>query len=144
MARKYVEEQGGGAFDLLRFGINAPVYRIIRAQLIATILASLSCLYFDWVAAYSILSGGTVCVVPAAFAAWRLSSKTAGAKAAMIHTAIAETGKLLFTIVLFIVTFVFIKPLNLLLFFGSIITLHSLYILVPMIDTRGIHLRIRD
>ena len=140
----YVGDKSGGALKPSRFGVGAPVYRIIIAQLIASILAFVSCSYFDWVAAYSILSGGTVCVVPAAFSAWRLGKKTAGPGVAMIHMTIAETGKLLLTAGLFVMIFVLVKPLDLLFFFGTIIALHSLYILMPIINLRGMQTHIRD
>ena len=144
LAQKYVEDKRDSTFAVTRSSIDAPVYRILIAQLIVTVLASLPGLFVDWVVAYSILLGGTVCVVPAAFAAWRLSQKTPGPGAAMIHMVVAQTGKLLLTAALFAVIFVKVKPLNLVFFFGTIIALHSFYILMPIIKLRGINARTRD
>lgn len=62
----------------------------------------------------------------------------------MISVTVAEAGKLLLTVAMFIAVFVLVKPLNLLFFFGSIFTLHSFYILVPIIDMHGSNVRIRD
>jgi len=142
LARKYVGGEAGGALDPKRLGVEAPIYRIIGAQVVTTLTGVIACIYFDWVAAYSILFGGTVCIVPAMFVAWQLNKKTAKPTTAMIHVTMAEAGKLLLTVALFIAVFVMVKPLNLLFFFGSIITLHSLYIFVPMIDmhTRKVHI----
>jgi len=134
LASGYVGENSGSGFDERRFGISKPVYRIIRAQLIATVLAFATCSYFDWVAAYSILLGGTVCVVPAGFAAWRLSRRTPVAGVAALHMIMAETGKLLLTMALFVAVFVLVKPLNVLFFFGSLVGLHGFFIFVPMMD----------
>ena len=136
LARRYVGEDKAGAQDPDQKGIGAPIYRIIKAQLIAVIVLFAACFYVDWVKAYSILLGGMVCVVPAAFAAWRISRKTAKPAAAMIHVTMAEAGKLLLTVALFVAVFVMVKPLNVIFFFGSIITLHSFYILMPIIDLR--------
>ena len=144
LAQKYVEDKRDSTFAFTRSSVDAPVYRILIAQLIVTVLASLSSLFVDWVVAYSILLGGTVCVVPAGFAAWRLGQKTPGPGAAMIHMVVAQTGKLLLTAALFAVIFVKVKPLNLVFFFGTIIALHSFYILMPIIKLRGSNARTRD
>jgi ATP synthase protein I len=116
---------------------NAPVYRIIRWQLLATIVASVICAIFDGVAAYSILLGGVTCIIPSAFSAWRLLRETADPGAAVGHMIMAETGKLLVTVAIFIAVFLLVEPLDVLLYFGTFIGLQSFYILVPLWQERG-------
>ncbi|MCB1691626.1 MAG: ATP synthase subunit I [Pseudomonadales bacterium] len=115
---------------------NAPAYRIIRAQLIATVLATASCLFFDAVAAYSTLLGGLVCIVPAGFMAKRLDRPTSKARTALGHLVMAELGKLALTTALLIAIFVLVRPLNIVFFFGAIVGLHTFYIWVPLYESR--------
>lgn len=61
-----------------------------------------------------------------------------------MHMAIAETGKLLLTAGLFAVIFIVVKPLDLLFFFGTFIALHSFYIVMPMINSRGMNTRLGE
>lgn len=118
-------------------GTGASVYRIIKAQFIATLIAFVSCLFFDWVAAYSVLCGGAVCVVPAAYAAWRMDRGTADPGVAVVSMLMAETGKLLLTVAMFIMVFALVKPLAVGWLFGTIAALYSFYILIPMTDKRA-------
>lgn len=136
--------KNGSGPGVANTGLGTSVYRIIKAQFVVTAIAFFSCMFFDWVAAYSILCGGTVCVVPAAFAAWRLGRGTADAGAAVINMMMAETGKLLLTVALFIMVFNLVKPLDLTFFFGTFVTLYSFYILMPIIDKRVDNTRIRE
>lgn len=125
--RKYVESEGGDASC-------STVYRIVRVQFFATILASAGCSFFDWVAAYSILSGGVVCFGPGAYAAWRLNKRTARAGEAVGHMLAAELGKFALTVALFIAIFALVEPLDLPVLFGTVIALHGVYVLVPLLD----------
>jgi F0F1-type ATP synthase assembly protein I len=49
----------------------------------------------------------------------------------------AETGKLLVTVAIFIAVFLLVEPLDVLLYFGTFIGLQSFYILVPLWQERG-------
>jgi ATP synthase protein I len=50
-----------------------PVYRIVIAQLLVTLLLALVGLVIDWVYAYSMALGGLVSALPSSFMAWRLN-----------------------------------------------------------------------
>lgn len=103
-------------------------------QLIATILAATLCVSFDRVAAYSILLGGLVCVVPGMFAAYRLSRQTANVSVAASDMVMAELGKFTLTFGLLVVIFTQVKPLDALFFFGSLVVAHVFYVVVPLMD----------
>lgn len=125
--RRYVENEGSDA-------PGSTVYRIVRAQLLATVLAFAACSFFDWVAAYSILSGGAVCWGPGAYVAWRLNRKTAHAGEAVGGMLAAEFGKFALTVALFIAIFVLVEPIDVLVLFATFIALHGFYVLVPLAD----------
>ncbi len=91
---------------------SSTVYRIVVAQLLATFLATISCLFIDWVAAYSALLGGLTCTVPSGFMAWRFGTRAvAGAGDALSHLVRGETGKYLLTVAMFIIIFKSVTPI---------------------------------
>lgn len=110
------------------------VYRIIKAQLLATFLAAATFMFLDWVAAWSALLGGLICVIPNMVLAGRLGEGTAEPKMAMKRLVQGEFGKLVLTVIMFGATFMLVKPLNLLSFFGTFVGLHAFFILVPLYD----------
>lgn len=115
---------------------TAPAYRIIRAQLIATVLVTALCLLIDGVAAYSALLGGLTCVIPAAFMLKRLEHPGSEAGSATVALTMAVAGKLVLTCTLFIAVFLLVKPLDARWFFGVLIGLHGLYVIVPLAGKR--------
>ena len=116
---------------------TAPAYRIIRAQLIATVLVTALCLLIDGVAAYSALLGGLTCVIPAAFMLKRLKLSGSEVGSAAVALAMAVVGKLVLTCTLFVAVFLLVKPLDASWFFGVLIGLHGLYVIVPLVDKRA-------
>ena len=112
--------------------VDGITYRIVRAQLIALSVATAMSLMFDWIVTYSMMLGGLVCVVPAAFMAYRISHETADASAAAGHMIRAQLGKMGLTFAMFVAIFVLVKPLDVVFFFGTIAALHSFYIVVPL------------
>jgi ATP synthase protein I len=91
-----------------------PVYRITLVQLALLVLLGLGWLAYDEVAAYSLVSGGLIAIVPQAYFA-ALAFRWQGAKSA---SAIArssyagEAGKFLLSIAGFALVFAVVRPLN--------------------------------
>ena len=113
---------------------ESPLYRIVTAQFIATLLASALCWVVDGVAAYSALLGGLVCVVPGLYMV--IVSLRARQSARLGSVIRGEVGKFALTAALFALVFVFIKPLNVLAFFGTFGGLQLLYAIIPVVMAR--------
>ncbi len=75
-----------------------------------------------------------VCLLPGAFAAYRLSRQTANVSIAASNMVMAELGKFALTFGLFVVIFTQVEPLDALFFFGSLVGAHGFYIVVPLLD----------
>ena len=77
-------------------------------------LALTSFLLLDGVAAYSILLGGFISIVPNGYFAWKVFRFRGAQSTALIVKSFyaGETGKLIMTGVLFALVFAGIKPLN--------------------------------
>lgn len=121
------------------FSRKSPIYRIVIAQFIATLLASASCLVIDKVAAFSALLGGLVCVVPGCFVllmSSRLHTSSLDANAGIGLALKGEAGKFALSIILFALVFVMVKPINVLTFFGTFIGLQLFYVIVPLVNAR--------
>ena len=123
----------------MRFGpflnIESPINRIIVVQAIATISAAGMCLIFGLAAAYSILLGGLVCVVPGYIAARMVVAKGVRPNDTGLGPVIrSELTKLVLSVVLFIATFTLVKTLDVLFFFGAFIGLQLVYVAVPVME----------
>lgn len=112
----------------------SPIHQIIMVQLIATFIASASFLLLSWVAAYSALLGGLICVVPNAYLAERLTRTDGLTREQEIARWMqGETGKIVQSGVLFALVFGWIKPLDPLLLFLTFIGIQLLHLLVPIV-----------
>ena len=110
--------------------------RIVVIQLSVTLLAVVVAAWFDWVAAYSIALGGLVAIVPGAFLAWRMGYQVASSGQALRSLVMGQVGKLGITVVMFAAVFVWIRPLNALMFFVALVLIMLLNILVPLVQKR--------
>jgi|TARA_Y100000310_G_C20621428_1_gene783516 ATP synthase protein I len=112
----------------------SPIHQIVLVQLIATFIASASFLLSGWVAAYSALLGGMICVLPNAYLADRITRTkglTREQKAGRWMR--GETGKIMQSGVMFALVFIWIKPLDPVLLFLTFIGIQLLHWLVPAI-----------
>ena len=107
------------------------MYRIVVAQSIATFLASVSCLAIDRVAATSALSAGVVCLVPGIYVLVSSIRPLAPGESGLGRALKSEAGKLAITVSLFALIFVFVKPLDAVIFFGTFVMLQLGYAIVP-------------
>lgn len=103
-----------------------PVYKVIVAQLAATtLIATISLLFIGVTTAYSVLLGGLISALPNSYFALH-AFKFQGARNAekVVKSFIkGELGKIIFTVVLFALSFTLITSLNeLALIIGFILT----------------------
>ncbi|MDZ7686755.1 MAG: ATP synthase subunit I [Gammaproteobacteria bacterium] len=115
--------------ETARFNTFRPVF----AQLVMTAMGALMALGFDVVVAYSIALGGLCSVIPAAFAAWRMSYPTVRVSEAAMHVAMAQAGKFGLTVALLLMVFVTVKPLAALFFFAAMLVVQTAYVAEPLL-----------
>ena len=123
---------------LLRGPWNSTVVRIFAAQCIVMVLIAAGCLTIDWVASYSSVLGGLVCILPGAYAAIRTLRE---APTEIMPIVAGELGKLALSIALFIAVFLSVKPLNVMSFFGTFGGLQLIYVVVPLLESSRVRNR---
>jgi ATP synthase protein I len=111
-----------------------PVYRIVIAQLLVTLLLALVGLVIDWVYAYSMALGGLVSALPSSFMAWRLNRQEINPALAFKTMVVGEVGKLVLTALMFADVFGWVKPLNIPVFFAALVLAMMLNVIVPLVD----------
>jgi ATP synthase protein I len=92
-----------------------PLYIAFVIQFFVCVIAALaSVVLLDFVAAYSILLGGLVSIVPNSYFAWKAFRYRGARNTPLIVRSFyaGETGKLIMTGVMFAIIFASIKPLN--------------------------------
>lgn len=109
-----------------------PVYRIIKAQMAMTFFVSACCLIVDPVIAYSVLLGGTVVTLPGMVQAHYWSNKVVGARQILL----GETVKIGLSALIFLLSFIWISPLDLGFLLGTFVMLQLFYVLVPLLEQR--------
>jgi ATP synthase protein I len=92
--------------------------------------------WFNWVAAYSIALGGFVALVPSAFLAWRMSFEL-GSGQALRSLVMGQVGKLGISVVMFASVFIWVRPLNVLMFFVALALIMLMNIVVPLVQSRA-------
>lgn len=133
LTRKYVDEKSS-RLDRRGTGVSVPAYRIVRAQFVATFLASALCLMIDWVAAWSAFLGGLTCAVPSAYMAFRSLREVADPRIAFANMVRGEVGKLLMTTTMFAVIFLTVEPIMLPYFFSALVLGLLCNVLIPLWD----------
>ena len=111
-----------------------PVYRIVIAQLLITLVLALAGLAIDWVYAYSMALGGLVSALPSSFMAWRLNRQEINPALAFKTMVVGEVGKLVLTALMFAAVFGWVKPLNIPVFFAALVLAMMLNVIVPLVD----------
>jgi ATP synthase protein I len=110
-----------------------------------TLIIAAFCLLIDLVTAYSSLLGGLACVLPGVYAVIRLNRVSAQTdvppETGLKQVLFGELGKLALTIVVFIMVFMWVKPLVMASFFGTFVGLQCLNILIPVLDSRRLRSR---
>lgn len=122
---------------------RSPVYRIVVAQVIATIFASASSLVLDRVAVVSALLAGVVCIVPGLYVLGMTIRPVAPGSTGMDLVLRGEIGKLLITAILFVAVFISVKPLNVWVFFTTIVILQLCNAVVPVLEARKMIRKVR-
>jgi ATP synthase protein I len=126
--------------------IESQVDRIIVIQIFTVILATGIFLMFGVVAAYSVMLGGLICILPGYFAARVLVAKkgplenlpTDVGLSPVIRSELIKFG---LSVALFLATFLLVERLNTLLFFAAFIGLQLIYIVVPAIEASALRRR---
>jgi len=111
-----------------------PVYRIVIAQLLITLVLALAGLAIDWVYAYSMALGGLVSALPSGFMAWRLNRQVINPALAFKTMVVGEVGKLVLTALMFAAVFGWVKPLSIPMFFAVLVLAMMLNVIVPLVD----------
>ncbi|MDA9679958.1 ATP synthase subunit I [Gammaproteobacteria bacterium] len=102
---------------------RSPIFLVVTVQLFATVFASSFLLLFGRVSAVSALMAGIICVLPGCYtlvASWRPVIKGDSGLRQVLR---GELGKYALTVALFALVFVFVKPLNVWVFFSTFIGL---------------------
>ena len=102
---------------------KSPIFQIVAAQFFATLLASALCLVFDRVAAISAVMAGITCIVPGCYTLMVSLRPVIKGDPGLRQALRGELGKFALTVSLFALVFVFVKPLNVLVFFSTFIGL---------------------
>ena len=109
--------------DRLGYFIKSPIFRVVTAQVLATVLASAFWLIFGRVAAISALMAGITSVLPGCYTLVVSLRPVIKGDPGLSQALRGEVGKFALTIALFALVFVFVKPLNVLVFFGTFVGL---------------------
>jgi|TARA_B110000238_G_scaffold116376_1_gene126322 ATP synthase protein I len=109
--------------DRLGYFTKSPIFRVVTAQVFATFLASASWLIFGRVAAISALMAGITCVLPGCYTLVVSLRPVIKGDPGLRQALRGELGKFALTVSLFALVFVFVKPLNVLVFFSTFIGL---------------------
>ena len=82
---------------------------------------------------YSIFLGGLTSMLPSAFLAWHMARPTIKPGMAFKSLVYGEIGKLALTGIIFGAVFFFVKPLDILFFFSSLVLNMVCHVLVPLL-----------
>jgi len=115
---------------------KSPIFQIVAAQFLATFLASALCLVFDRVAAISAVMAGITCVVPGCYTLVVSLRPVIKGDSGLSQALRGEVGKFALTIALFALVFVFVKPLNVWVFFGTFVGLQLCMAVVLLLQSR--------
>ena len=109
--------------DRLGYFTKSPIFRVVAVQVLATCFATTFWLVFDRVAAISALMAGITCVLPGCYTLVVSLRPVIKGDPGLIQALKGELGKFALTVSLFALVFVFVKPLNVLVFFSTFIGL---------------------
>jgi ATP synthase protein I len=115
---------------------KSPIFQIVAAQFLATFLASALCLVFDRVAAISAVMAGITCVVPGCYTLVVSLRPVIKGDSGLSQALRGEVGKFALTVALFALVFVFVKPLNVWVFFGTFVGLQLCMAVVLLLQSR--------
>ena len=109
--------------DRLGYFTKSPIFRVVIAQVFATCIASAAWLVLGRVAAISALMAGITCVLPGCYTLVVSLRPVIKGDPGLRQALRGELGKFALTVSLFALVFVFVKPLNVLVFFSTFIGL---------------------
>ena len=115
---------------------QSPVFGIVVAQFIATILASASFLIFGRIAALSALMAGVVCLIPSGFVLAVSLREISPGETGLANAVRGEAGKFVLYILLFALVFTFVKPLDAVAFFATFVVLQLCTVIAPWLRAR--------
>jgi ATP synthase protein I len=109
--------------DRVGYFTKSPIFRVVTAQVFVTFLASVSLLGVSRVATISALMAGLTCVLPGVYTLVVSLRPVIKGDPGLGQALRGELGKFALTVSLFALVFVFVKPLNVLVFFSTFIGL---------------------
>ena len=114
------------------------VHRVILFQLFVSLGLFLALMYFDMTAAKSALLGGLCCTIPNVYFV-RQAFRYRGARAAKLiaHSFYkGEAGKILLTLIAFVLVFTLVEPLDPKALFGGFILVQAVNWFTPLLIRR--------
>jgi len=115
---------------------KSPIFQFVAALFFATFLASALCLVFDRVAAISAVMAGITCVVPGCYTLVVSLRPVIKGDSGLSQALRGEVGKFALTVALFALVFVFVKPLNVWVFFSTFVGLQLCMAVVLLLQSR--------
>lgn len=115
---------------------KSPIFRIVAAQCAATLIASGLSVFFDRVVATSALMAGVACIVPGCYTLVVSLRPVSEGDPGLRHVLRGELGKFALTVSLFALVFVFVRPLNVLVFFSTFVGLQLCMAAILWWDSR--------
>jgi ATP synthase protein I len=112
---------------------TSTIYRMMYAQLAATLLVAGVISFFDWMVACSAMLGGLVCIVPNGFVAWQFQRVKGTAVRRLVAS---EAGKFVLSGCLFAAVFILVETLHAGAFFAMFIVLQPMALLTPWLVQR--------
>jgi len=113
---------------------KSPFFRVVAAQSVVTILASIVGLAVSEIAALSALLAGISCVLPTLYVLVVSLRPTQPGQTGLSLVLRGEAGKFALTIALLAAIFVLVKPLSVVAFFGTFVLMQICQALVPLFD----------
>ncbi|MTI14016.1 F0F1 ATP synthase subunit I [Sansalvadorimonas verongulae] len=116
-----------------------PVFRVIYAQMAATVLVSVAFLASGRTAAVSALLGGMICFVPNAYLVFRAFSLSGARAARKIVNEFykGEAGKFFLTCCGFALVFALVRPLDAVALFGAFVLVQAVNWFTPALLKAG-------
>lgn len=125
---------------------RSPLFKILQAQFLATLFLSACCLIFDVLvrdsaAAVSALVAGGVCLLPGLYVLAVSTRQVRDGDSGFGLALRAEAGRFLLSGAGFALVFVFVSPLNIVVFFGVLIFLFGLNAYIPAREAQRLRRR---
>jgi|GEM_PF-757170 len=117
-----------------------PVYRVVAAQLLVSVLLALILLPLGYNVSLSSILGSLCCALPNAYFTWRVFRFHGARQAKQIVSSFyrGAAGKLLLTAASFVMVFTLVKPVVPLALFGSFIAVQAVSWFAPLLIRKSV------